>query len=95
MSDGDDIFTEENIEATEKVLHTYVTLLQRLDEREKEQTIMDCVEQVVVALNELNERYDCFIETEEREELYEFITESAAIAGLKVEEDITEEWREW
>lgn len=47
----------------------------------------ECVEKVVVSLNELNEQYDFFIETLEREELYEFIVE--------VEEDITEEWREW
>jgi hypothetical protein len=36
-----------------------------------------------------------FIETMEREELCEFITEAARIVGLKSEEDITEEWREW
>ncbi|WP_197030417.1 hypothetical protein [Bacillus sp. UNC437CL72CviS29] len=47
----------------------------------------ECVEKVVVSLNELNEQYDFFIETLEREELSEFIVE--------VEEDITEEWREW
>ncbi|MBY0597099.1 hypothetical protein [Bacillus bingmayongensis] len=56
---------------------------------------VECVEKVVVSLNELNEQYDFFIETLEREELYEFIVEVAAIAGLEVEEDITEEWREW
>ncbi|WIY60546.1 hypothetical protein QRY57_22410 [Bacillus arachidis] len=48
--------------------------------------MLECVEKVVVSLNELNEQYDFFIETLEREELYEFIVE--------VEEDITEEWRE-
>ncbi|MDZ5605854.1 hypothetical protein U2I54_01675 [Bacillus pseudomycoides] len=53
---------------------------------------VECVEKVVVSLNE---QYDFFIETLEREELYEFIVEVAAIAGLEVEEDITEEWREW
>ncbi|MEY8348769.1 hypothetical protein AALF16_10730 [Bacillus cereus] len=58
---------------------------------------VECVEKVVVSLSELtelNEQYDFFIETLEREELYGFIVEVAAIAGLE-EEDITEEWREW
>ncbi|MBO1625372.1 hypothetical protein [Bacillus arachidis] len=52
----------------------------------------ECVEKDEVSLNE---QYDFFIETLEREELYECIVEVAAIAGLEVEEDITEEWREW
>ncbi|WP_144550926.1 hypothetical protein [Bacillus mycoides] len=51
---------------------------------------VECVGKVVVSLNE---KYDFFIETLEREELYGFIVEVAAIVGL--EEDITEEWRDW
>ena len=43
----------------------------------------------------LNDNYDSFIETLEREELCEFIIEAASIAGLESEDDITEEWREW
>jgi hypothetical protein len=43
----------------------------------------------------LNEKYDSFIETLEREELCDFIMEKAQNAGLETEEDITEEWREW
>ncbi|KEK26466.1 hypothetical protein [Bacillus gaemokensis] len=95
MNDGDEIFTNENIEATSEVLNIYVRDLQKITERATEKEIMECVEKVVVSLNELNERYDFFIETLEREELYEFIVEAASIAGLEVEEDITEEWREW
>ncbi|HEK9101890.1 hypothetical protein KFD70_11335 [Bacillus pfraonensis] len=95
MNEGDDIFTDENIKETANVLNHYVRDLQNVGEQPAEQEIMKCVENVVVALNELNEKYDYFIETLEREELYEFITEAAAIAGLEVDEDITEEWREW
>ncbi len=51
--------------------------------------------EVVIGLNELNEQFDYFIETLEREELCEFIIKAANAADLETEEDITEEWREW
>ncbi len=39
--------------------------------------------------------HDHFIETMEREFLYDFIDAAARIAGLESDEDITEESREW
>ncbi|MEH7329499.1 hypothetical protein V7085_19010, partial [Priestia megaterium] len=60
-----------------------------------EQDILEYVKEVVIGLNELNEQFDYFIETLEREELCEFIIKAANAAGLETEEDITEEWREW
>ena len=70
--------------------------LKRLD-HPADKDILSCVEKVVLLLNDLNEEHDYFIETVEREELYEFITEAAKLAGLHIDgdEDITEEWREW
>ncbi len=56
---------------------------------------MHVVKEVVLKINELNDEHDYFIETMEREDLYEFIDTAARIAGLESEEDITEEWREW
>ncbi|ACP16858.1 TPA: hypothetical protein QCS36_002252 [Bacillus anthracis] len=56
---------------------------------------MQVVKEVVMKLNELNIEHDHFIETMEREDLYEFIDTAAQIAGLESEEDITEKWREW
>jgi hypothetical protein len=95
MDEDDDLFTDENINATNKVLDSYISSLKKLGEKTTEEGIIECVKKVVIRLNELNDRYDYFIETMEREELYEFITEAARIAGLESEEDITEEWREW
>lgn len=54
---------------------------------------MQVVKEVVMKLNELNIEHDHFIETMEREDLYEFIDTAAQIAGLESEEDITEKWR--
>jgi len=95
MVEGDDLFTEENIKATNEVLDSYINNLRTLQDHPTDEEILECVEKVVLSLNELNEKYDYFIETMEREELYDYITEAARIAGFESDEDITEEWREW
>ncbi|MCG7313987.1 hypothetical protein ABEP17_05965 [Priestia flexa] len=89
----DELFTVENIKATDEILDTYLNSLK--ESKEIEQDILRYVKQVVLSLNDLNEQFDYFIETLEREELCEFIMEAANRAGLEFEEDITEEWREW
>lgn len=91
----DDIFTEENISATNAVLNSYTKRLIELKNNSSSAEIMDCVKEVVLKLNELNEKYDYYIDTMEREELCDFIIEAAQLVGLEAEEDITEKWREW
>ncbi|EJS51893.1 hypothetical protein CN507_05720 [Bacillus cereus] len=93
--EGGEFFTEENISATNTVLDTYINHLEQLGENPTESEIMKVVKEVVIKINELNIEHDHFIETMEREDLYEFIDTGARIAGLESEEDITEEWREW
>lgn len=95
MDEGDDLFTDENINATNEVLNSYINSLRKLGDNTTEEDILEGVKEVVINLNELNEEYDYFIETMEREELCDFIIEAARIAGFESEEDITEEWREW
>nr|WP_298828980.1 hypothetical protein [uncultured Planococcus sp.] len=94
MDEGDDLFTEENIASTEKVLQAYSEGLSHLQNPSDEEIIRK-VKETILRLNALNEDYNFFIETLEREELYDFIMEKAQNAGLETEEDITEEWREW
>lgn len=77
------------------MLDTYINNLEQLGENPTEIEIMQVVKEVVIKINELNDEYDYFIETMEREDLYDFIDTAAQIAGLESEEDITEEWREW
>ncbi|WP_369902424.1 hypothetical protein [Bacillus manliponensis] len=89
------VFTEENISATNTVLDTYINNLEKLGANPTEAEIMKVVKEVVVKINQLNDKYDYFIETMEREDLHEFIDTAVRIAGLESEEDITEEWREW
>ncbi|MEW8969320.1 hypothetical protein [Mesobacillus jeotgali] len=94
MKDGDDMFSEEAIAASEKALQRYVSSLESLN-NPTEKAILKKVKEVVIEFNRLNDEYDYFIETLEREELYEFIDGKAREAGLEPDEDITEEWREW
>ncbi|RAZ79336.1 hypothetical protein [Planococcus halotolerans] len=94
MEDGDDEFTLESIAETETVLQDFLATLSHL-QAPSEKKIIKKVKEVVLRLNVLNEKYDFFIETLEREELHDFIMEKAQQAGLKTDEDITEEWREW
>ncbi|MFE4037087.1 MULTISPECIES: hypothetical protein [Priestia] len=93
--EDDEIFTVENIKATDEILDTYMNRLKDSVDKMSEQDILEYVKEVVIGLNELNEQFDYFIETLEREELCEFIIKAANAAGLEIEEDITEEWREW
>lgn len=94
IDDGDDQFTEENLVATETVLQGYKDRLSHLQEPSEKKIVQE-VKEVVIRLNALNEEYDFFIETLEREELQEFIMEKAQQVGLETEKDITAEWREW
>nr|WP_180321250.1 hypothetical protein [Mesobacillus jeotgali] len=94
MVAGDDMFTEEALAASEKALQRYVSSLKSL-KIPTEKAILKKVKEVVNEFNRLNEEYNYFIETLEREELWEFIDEKAREAGLDADEDITEEWREW
>ncbi|WP_337133325.1 hypothetical protein [Priestia megaterium] len=93
--EDDEIFTAENIKATDEILETYMNRLKGSVDKMSEQDILEYVKEVVIGLNELNEQFDYFIETLEREELCEFIIKAANAAGLETEEGITEEWREW
>ncbi|EOD77908.1 hypothetical protein D515_03385 [Grimontia indica] len=54
------------------------------------------VKALVLALNDLNKQCgECLIETDQREGICELIFYVVAQAGHSVEEDITENWREW
>ena len=93
---GIDNYSEAEIEQCEHILQDYCDKLQSITAPD-DKGIMECVETVVLALNELNESCDySFIETEEREMLWEFIQTTAIQTGLvDYSEDITEKFREW
>ncbi|MBQ4550246.1 MAG: hypothetical protein IJA49_04055 [Oscillospiraceae bacterium] len=89
-------FTREDVEKCGEILTHYLESLAVLADPDDQQ-IMGCVEQAVLALNELSEETDyAMIETEERESIWELIQTSAVECGLQdPADDITEQWREW
>lgn len=93
--EDNEFFNEENINATNEVLDSFINSLEKLGTNPPEAEIMKIVKDVVIKFNELNEQYDYYIETMEREDLCEFIDTAVSIAGLETDDDITEEWREW
>ena len=57
---------------------------------------MKQVEVLVLKLNELNENCEfSLIETDQREDICEFIFQALNAANVAFEGDVTEEWREW
>ena len=89
-------FTREDVEKCGEILTHYLESLAALAAPDNQQ-IMGCVEQVVLALNELSEETDySMIETDERESICELIQTSAVECGLQdPADDVTEQWREW
>ena len=89
-------FSKKDIKKCESLILEYLTALEKL-RNPGNQEIMEQVETLVLALNQLNEDTDyCMIETVEREAIWEIIQTSAIACGLTDHaDDITEEWREW
>ena len=54
------------------------------------------VKTVVLSLNSLNHQCgDCLIETEQREDICQFIQKVISAANIEFVGDVTKEWREW
>jgi len=54
------------------------------------------VHELVLSLNELNDRCNnSLIETAQREDIAEFIQKALVSENIKIEGDITEQWRTW
>lgn len=92
-------YTQSEINECGDILDEYIDALIDLEGMADEEAILQCVEDVIMKLNRLNERCDYqIIETDQREELVPYIIQAAEQAGLsqeRAEYDITEEWREW
>jgi len=88
-------YTQENIDECAAILDNYIDELEKC--KQDNTLIMECVKNVILSLNNLNEKCDySIIETDQREYLCPFIENAAIAAGLpQPEDDITEEWREW
>ena len=97
MEDWEDCdYTAEDVAQCKSLVTQYLKALDGMESPD-DGAIMEQVEILVLALNELNEATGyTLIETEAREALWEVIQSSAVDAGLQeYGDDITEQWREW
>ncbi|MFC8718858.1 hypothetical protein [Kitasatospora sp. NPDC057198] len=99
------LFPEALLTATDTVLQEFETDVRALAELSDER-VMAVVERVVLALNAVNESFDgAGYETDEREQLCEYIDRVLADGGVDVPAlagrlgidryEITDEWRDW
>lgn len=88
-------YTQKDIDKCGEILDNFIEDLKNSNKDEK--LIIKSVKKVILELNKLNDKCEGeLIETDQREDLCQFIEDASIVAGLtKPEYDITEEWREW
>ncbi|MEM6805372.1 MAG: hypothetical protein AAF696_28500 [Bacteroidota bacterium] len=91
---GDTGYTEKEVDTCLQMLAVY---LQAMEASSSKEEGMKIVEQTVLALNDLNEKCEHeLIETEQREDIAEIIILAGSLKGYNdVDDDITEDWRDW
>jgi hypothetical protein len=94
MKSAEPPYTMDDIDSCEKILKAYLADINA--SKNKEQG-MEIVKTTVINLNVLNDKTEeSLIETSEREKIAEIIILASSRKGYNtVDEDITEEWREW
>jgi hypothetical protein len=94
ITPGETSYIEEDVEQCMSLISNYI---QDIGNADSEDLGMKIVEKTVLSLNELNK--DCeyeLIETDQSDDIVEIMILVGSINGLNsIEEDITEEWREW
>lgn len=94
MKDSNPSYFQRDIDHCVTLLSNYKISILKIHSQEE---AMPVVKPTVLELNALNERCDLsLIETNEREQISEIIIlASHKMKYNSIEEDITEEWREW
>ena len=87
-------YTEEEVDRCRDILTAHAEALDLAQNREE---ALKLVQATVERLNHLNEGAGGeLIETDQREEICDFLTKAGAIKGFNGEhEDVTEPWRQW
>ncbi|MFD1703414.1 hypothetical protein ACFSCV_10400 [Methylopila henanensis] len=96
MARGDGLFNEADIAAAETALNVFVDTVKAATSQRDAQAIWAAVKDIVLAINEINDRSG-MIETLERDELGVLIDAVVRASGfiLPDDEDVTAQWREW
>ncbi len=97
QADGDDLFTDANLSASQQILDVFLTKVSGAATKKSPAQLLAAIKNVVKALNKLTKKMANFIETNEREELVPYIHHVVKTAGLQLPDnlDLTLEWRDW
>ena len=92
--DEDTAYSQSDIDECGQILTSHLTALSSCEDQSNS---LEVVKATVIRLNALNDKADCeLIETDQREQICEFIIQAGFLKGFnRSDEDITEDWREW
>lgn len=94
--DDEPPYSKSDVEECGAILSSFIEAVERSDEKADFQWVKSKVKELVLVLNDFNEKHDhTIIETDQRESICDLISQVIVNAGHQVAEDITEEWREW
>jgi len=87
-------YTSEDVTACITLLLEFMSNME--SEVQTAESARNNIRDLVISLNELNDECDqCLIETDQREEICEFIQKVVSTTHVELEGDVTEEWRDW
>lgn len=95
FGDWADVAPAKATSSCRKLFRETIDALRELGEKPPEESVLPILRAFIEGLNELDVKYEHFIETTIREELCEEIDEIAAACGLGDRKDLADEWREW
>jgi len=89
------LFTQEGIDAVSNTLDQFIQTLIDMDDYNNGKAVEDAIHKLIIDLNNISDIYEGMIETNEREELVDFIHSVLDTIDYDYIGDITEQWREW
>jgi len=91
---GETAYSNDDVEECLKIISNF---LQKIKSTNSKEEGMQIVKNIVISLNDLNEKCEYeLIETDQRELIAEIIISAGNQMGFNSkDEDITEDWREW
>ncbi len=89
-------YSQEHVDRCSKIVDTYLDAVGAMRETGADPEILSEAKKAVTSLNNLNEVCGgSLIETDQREQICRLMITAAKYAGLTLDGDFTEEWREW
>ncbi len=94
ISHGNEYYSEEDVDKCVDILTVYLEEIQRTTSKEQG---MEVIKKTIFKLNDLNEKCEhVLIETGQREQIADIIIKAGELMDYTtMDDDITEEWREW